>query len=164
MNMIIKKKQLVSVALVLTLSAVVFVNWYFARPGVKSTIDTGKTTANRQVENYFSSIVTQVRMADGFTPDMEWALIGDIEDPLLGCYWEYEMTYGGVEFTQWLLNRYSWWDWIHNYYGYAIPTASYEKIRVLAQSDAVRAMPCWPADGSIQVVGDTVVIKCQELP
>ena len=120
--------------------------------------------ANRQVENYFSSIVTQVRMADGFTPDMEWALIGDIEDPLLGCYWEYEMTYGGVEFTQWLLNRYSWWDWIHNYYGYAIPTASDEKIRVLAQSDAVRAMPCWPADGSIQVVGDTVVIKCQELP
>ena len=75
MNMIIKKKQLVSVALVLTLSAAVFVNWYFARPGVKSTIDTGKTTANRQVENYFSSIVTQVRMADGFTPDMEWALI-----------------------------------------------------------------------------------------
>ena len=61
--------------------------------------------ANRQVENYFSSIVTQVRMADGFTPDMEWALIGDIEHPLLGCYWEYEMTYGGVEFTQWLLNR-----------------------------------------------------------
>ena len=51
MNMIIKKKQLVSVALVLTLSAAVFVNWYFARPGVKSTIDTGKTTANRQVEN-----------------------------------------------------------------------------------------------------------------
>ena len=44
MNMIIKKKQLVSVALVLTLSAAVFVNWYFARPGVK-------TTANRQVEN-----------------------------------------------------------------------------------------------------------------
>ena len=50
---------------------------------------------------------------------------------------QYEMTYGGVEFTQWLLNRYSWWDWIHNYYGYAIPTASDEKIRVLAQSDAV---------------------------
>ena len=119
--------------------------------------------ANRQVENYFSSIVTQVRMADGFTPDMEWAFIGDIEDPLLGCYWEHEMTYGGVEFTRWLVNRYSWWDWIHNYYGYAIPTASDEKISVLAQSDAVRSMPCWPADGSIQVVGDTVVIKCQEL-
>lgn len=51
MNMIIKKKQLVSVALVLTLSAAVFVNWYFARPGIKSTIDTSKTTANRQVEN-----------------------------------------------------------------------------------------------------------------
>lgn len=119
--------------------------------------------ANRQVENYFSSIVTQVRMADGFTPDMDWAFIGDIEDSLLSCYWENAMTYDGAEFTQWLLNRYSWWDWIHNYYGYAIPTASDEKISTLAQSDAVRSMPCWPADGSIQVVGDTVVIKCQEL-
>lgn len=51
MNMIIKKKQLVSIALVLTLGAAVFVNWYFERPGVKSVIDTSKTTVNRQVEN-----------------------------------------------------------------------------------------------------------------
>ena len=49
--MIIKKKQLISLALVLTLGAAVFVNWYFSRPGVKSVIDTSKTTVNRQVEN-----------------------------------------------------------------------------------------------------------------
>lgn len=49
--MIIRKKQLVSIALVLTLSAAVFVNWYFSRPGVESVIDTGKTTENRQAEN-----------------------------------------------------------------------------------------------------------------
>lgn len=118
--------------------------------------------ANRQVENYLSSMVTQVRMADGFTPDKDWAFIGDIEDPLLGCYWEYEMSYGGVEFTQWMLNRYSWREWIHNYYGYEIPVASDEKLNSLAKSDTVRNMPCWPSDGAIQVIGDTVVIKCRE--
>ena len=51
MNMIIKRKQLVSIALVLTLGAAVFVNWYFARPGVKSVIDTKKTTVSQQAEN-----------------------------------------------------------------------------------------------------------------
>lgn len=49
--MIIKRKQLVSIALVLALGTAVFVNWYFARPGVKSVIDTNKTTINRQEEN-----------------------------------------------------------------------------------------------------------------
>ena len=49
--MIIKRKQLVSIALVLTLGAAVFVNWYFSRPGVKSVIDTNQTTVNRQAEN-----------------------------------------------------------------------------------------------------------------
>lgn len=51
MNMILKRKQIVTVALVLTLGAAVFVNWYFARPGVKSVIDTSQTTVNREQEN-----------------------------------------------------------------------------------------------------------------
>ncbi len=118
--------------------------------------------ANRQVENYLTSMITQVRMADGFTPEMGWAFIGEIEDPLLNCYWKYEMTYGGIEFTEWMLNRYSWSEWIHNYYGYEIPIVSDEKLNVLTRSETVRGMPCWPANGSIQVIGDTVVIKCQE--
>lgn len=46
--MIIKRKQLVTVALVLTLSAAVFVNWYASRTGVKSVIDTKQTTVDRQ--------------------------------------------------------------------------------------------------------------------
>ena len=120
--------------------------------------------ANRQMENYLSSMITQVRMADGFAPDKDWAFIGDIEDPLLGCYWEYEMSYGGIEFTQWMLDRYSWRDWIHNYYGYDIPIASDEKIDALSRSDAVRSMPCWPTNGSIQIIDDIIVIKCQERP
>lgn len=49
--MIIRKKQLVSIALVLTLSAAVFVNWYFSRPGVESVIDTTETTEKRQSDN-----------------------------------------------------------------------------------------------------------------
>ena len=119
--------------------------------------------SNRQIENYLNSLVTQVRMTDGFRTDLEWAFIGDLEDPLLYCYWQYEMTFGGIEFTQPMLQRYSWDFWIQNYYGYTLPLASEETVAALCETSAVKQMPCWPNAGSIQVLGDTVVIKCQEL-
>ena len=76
--MIIKKKQLVSIALVLTLGAADFVNWYFARPGVKSVIDTSKTTVNRQVENlgdaqYVSATTASSETMAGFKVKREAA-------------------------------------------------------------------------------------------
>lgn len=119
--------------------------------------------SNRQIENYLNSLVTQVRMTDGFRTDLEWAFIGDLEDPLLYCYWQYEMTFGGIEFTQPMLQRYSWDFWIQNYYGYTLPLASEETVAALCETSAVKQMPCWPNAGSVQVLGDTVVIKCQEL-
>ena len=88
----------------------------------------------------------------------------EIEDPLLHSYWQYEMTYGGIEPTQWMLQRYSWPEWIRNYYGYSIPMSDEAAVLALSQTEAVAAMPCWPASGSIQIIGDAVVIKCQELP
>ena len=36
------------------------------------------------------------------------------------------------------------------------------EILELSASDEVREMPCWPNAGSIKVIGDKVVIKCQE--
>lgn len=119
--------------------------------------------SNRQVENYLNSLIVQVRMAEGFDTEMDWAFIGEIDDPLLSCYWQYEMNFGGIEFTEWMLKRYSWGEWIRNYYGYSFPTASEDEIAALNDSEEVRNMPCWPNEGSIKVIDDTVVIKCQEL-
>lgn len=115
--------------------------------------------SNRQVENYLNSMVVQVRMTEGFRSDMQWAFIGEIEDPLLHSYWQYEMTYGGIEFTDWMLKRYSWPDWLRNYYGYSIPLLDAEKTAELSSREEVKAMPCWPDEGSVQIIDDTVVIK-----
>lgn len=120
--------------------------------------------SNRQVENYLNSLIVQVRMAEGFDPSMEWAFIGEIQDPLLLSYWQYEMNYGGIEQTQWMLQRYSWPEWIRNYYGYSIPMSDEATVLALSNTDVVSAMPCWPADGSIQIIDNTVVIKFQEIP
>lgn len=119
--------------------------------------------SNRQVENYLNSLIAQVRMTEGFDTEMDWAFIGEIDDPLLYCYWQYEMNIGGIEFTEGMLKRYSWGEWIRNYFGYSIPTASEDEVAALNGREEVRNMPCWPNEGSIKVIDDTVVIKCQEL-
>ncbi|MBQ3194505.1 MAG: glucosyltransferase domain-containing protein [Oscillospiraceae bacterium] len=119
--------------------------------------------SNRQVENYWNSIVTQVRMTEGFEPDQQWALMGNIQDPMLGSAWADAVSYGGNRFTDDLLNQYSRLAWVSNYMGIQIPAASQERIEELSRTEQVRAMPCWPAQGSVRIVEDTVIIKFQEL-
>lgn len=119
--------------------------------------------SNRQTENYLSSIITQVRMTDGFTHNKKWVFIGDIQDPLLSSPWEYETRYGGNQHTKKLLNAYSRIDWISNYIGYKLPQPSVDEISALSQNAEVKSMPCWPDQGSIKVIDNAVVIKFQDL-
>ena len=65
-------------------------------------------------------------------------------------------------YSQYLLNQYSRRDWIENYIGYDIPRADAQTIAVLAETEEVRAMPCYPNAGSIRVIGDVVVVKFGE--
>lgn len=119
--------------------------------------------ANRQVENYLNSMIVQVRMTEGFTPEQKWAFIGKINDPLWNQNWEYEDAFGGVAFKQQLMHQYSWMYWPEVYFGYTLPLADGATIENLQGNDEVKAMPCWPAQGSIKVIDNMVVIKLQEV-
>jgi len=116
--------------------------------------------SNRQIENYLNSMIVQIRMEEGFDAEKKWAFIGEIEDPLLHDYWQYDMDIGGIEPTKWMLQRYSMGEWIRHYCGYTFPAARNEDILLLNETAAVKDMPCWPDAGSIQVIDDCVVIKC----
>lgn len=115
--------------------------------------------SGEQIDNYLSGVVLRATMTEGYTTDKQWALLGDIQDPLLGGPWNDEISYTGLAFTEYLLNQYSRNDWIENYIGYDIPMADMEKTAALAAAEEVRAMPCYPNAGSIKVVDDTVVVK-----
>ena len=119
--------------------------------------------ANRQVENYCSALVVQIRMTDGFEPEKKWAFIGNIEDPLLYSYWQFETRYGGNEFTQGLLKRYSLFYWIQCFVGYTPEFATEEMVEELCTNQIVQEMPCWPSQGSIKVIDDLIVVKFEEL-
>ena len=45
---------------------------------------------------------------------------------------------------------------------FRFPTLSVEERNALAQTEQVQSMPIWPARDSVQVIGDTVVVKLSE--
>lgn len=114
---------------------------------------------NRQVENYFSTLITQVRMTKDFTPELKWAFIGDLSDPLIDNPWQAVTVYGGANSTDETLSSYSWKRWFRAYQGYAFEMADNDKITELMQTPIYQAMPCWPAEGSIKVIDDVIIIK-----
>ena len=144
-------------AVILLVALLVFFYGYYANVNY-----TAAYFAGEQIENYLSGVVIRTTMTEGFTTDKQWALMGDIQDPLFDSPWQEEISYTGLGFTQYLLNQYSRRDWIENYIGYDIPRADAETMAALAETEEVKAMPCYPNAGSIRVIGDVVVVKFGE--
>lgn len=149
-----KTGVLLTKGLGLAVAALVFCHGYFDNVNYSALY-----FANRQAENYAASIVTQARMTEGFTGDKQWALLGQIQDPLLHSKWDVEATYGGNSYASHMLGGYSRNAWIENYIGYTLPLVGEERLEELESMEEVKAMPCWPDAGSIRVMEDTVVIK-----
>lgn len=116
----------------------------------------------RQTENYLNSLMTQVRMTEGFTPDKKWAFLGSIRDPMLSGPWSSVSVDGGIASPASLVNNYSRTAWFDVYMGCYVEEQDSAVTAALAQTEAVQAMPCWPSQGSIRVIDDTVVIKFSE--
>ena len=146
-------------AVILLVALLVFFYGYYANVNYTAVYFAGE-----QIDNYLSGVVLRATMTEGYTTDKQWAMIGEIQDPLFGSPWDDEITYTGLAFTEYLLNQYSRNNWIENYIGYEIPMADPETTTALAETEEVQAMPCYPNAGSIRVVGDAVVVKFQNIP
>lgn len=139
------------------LLVLVFGNTYYNNVTYTSTY-----YVNRQTENYMASMVAQIRMTEGFNPEMRWAFVGTNSDPMVDNPWQEVPMYGGAEHTNRMISAYSWQKWITQYLGYSIPLASKETTEEVMNTEEFARMPCWPAEGSVKVINDVVVIKFQE--
>ncbi len=119
--------------------------------------------ATVQTENYVNSIVVQVRMTEGFDTDKTWAFIGNFSDPMMNFIWEPVYEFGGQSLPSGNLNDHARYYWYWYFLGLNFEVADQEQIEELAAMEEVKAMPVWPNQGSTKVIGDMVVIKCQEL-
>lgn len=148
-------------------AAIVFYNSYYTNFNY-----TALYYSNRQVENYLTSLITQIRMTKGYTPEKKWAFLGEIQDPLLLDMWKNQWMsteqapfYGGVTCCtaeDLLTTSYSFDFWIYSYVGYFPPSVTEEGKLEIWKDPRVAEMPCWPSEGSIQVLDDYVIVKFQE--
>ena len=119
---------------------------------------------NRQTENYFASMLTRIRTAPGYRQDLLLAFIGeDIADGTFynEVYRKSAHIYGG--YTDDSNYKKAGKSYLSNYMGFRQPEASAEQTAELAETDAVRAMPCYPDDGSVRVVGEYIVVKLENV-
>ena len=117
--------------------------------------------ATSQAQNYINSIVTQVRLTEGFTPEKVWAPLGEINDPLFYGTWDNVTIYGGNVHSRQLVSTYTLESWIQLYFGYVPNWATNEEMALLQGNETVQNMPVWPSAGSVKVIDDYVVIKFQ---
>ena len=123
---------------------------------------TAQYYATRQMENYMTALVTQVRMTEGFDTEKEWAFIGYAHDPLFNNKWMYSKVYTDNTNAKYMFNSYSRTSWLKHYFGYTVNVASNHRIDQLKAMEEVKNMPVWPNDGSIKIIDNTIVIKFQQ--
>ena len=114
---------------------------------------------------YFQTMMTQIRSAEGYRDGLPFAIIGrnaEIKDSahttgsLIGA--EFNLP-GKLESN---INGYSRWHILIQYLGYNPTFLFDDKTSEIAKWEEVQAMPCYPADGSIQIINDVVVLKLSD--
>ena len=136
-------------------SVIILLNAYFANINY-----TAMYYANRQVENFYNSVATQIHMAEDYDLTKKWAFIGYANNVYFNePAWGGDHYYGVNPPAANLINQYSGKDWIYSYLGHQPPLANQAEKNSLAQMQEVQDMPCWPNYGSIKVIDSYVVIK-----
>ena len=118
---------------------------------------------NRQTENYFASMVSRIRTLPGYRQDLRLAFIGeDIRDATFynSVYRHSVHHYGGYTDNSNYLKAGQ--SYMSHYMGFHQPTASDDTARALADTPEVRAMPCYPDDGSMKIVDGYIVVKLED--
>lgn len=112
-----------------------------------------------QYENaysFFNSIITQVYMTEGYDTSKSLAIIGEYDNVVYNEEFDLGHFFGPSEN---LINIYTKDGFIANYIGYngKICTA-YEKGDLCNTSEYI-SMPVYPNNGSIKIIGDSIVVK-----
>lgn len=119
-----------------------------------------------QTKAYLSSMLTQVRMTEGFNTSLSWAFIGKVSDETFHNQWKdsNKFHYGGNGVTEEkpLVNYYSRKSWFWHYMGYVPNLVDNDQVKELRKDPYVKNMPCYPDYGSIAIYKDTVIIKLSD--
>lgn len=109
---------------------------------------------------YYASMITRIRSAEGYDDTLPVVVVGErqIADGSLTLYPAFEdtITTPYANSQEVYLNDYAWKEFMAYRLGYA---PAWGDAAPFEGNAAVAAMPCYPDDGSVRVIDDTVVIK-----
>lgn len=117
--------------------------------------------SNRKAENYFATLYTRAKSLDGYRADMEVVLVGETfsdesyQDNWLTTPFLYRGRTGAVA----QLNQYSRAQFVANYLGYSLRSATDEETARYAQ--IIAQMPCYPDSSSLQIADDLILIRLE---
>ena len=136
-----------------TIAAVVVVNTYIAN---ESYLNLYLRYENAYA--FYTSLLTDIKQCPEFTEGTELAVIGNYDSP---DYFEqkFEATNRITGVYGFVPDSYSADRFLEYYLGLSVPFASAEEIEKLKDSPEYTEMAAYPYYGSIQMIGDTLVVK-----
>lgn len=113
----------------------------------------------RQAESYFTTLVTSIKSVKGYKDTFPIVFIGnEITDETFDSLSDFH-KYGLGGRSDSLLNIYSRDIFLKRYLGFSANIMIDDGTRSTSQK--VENMPCYPDDGSIQVIKDEVIVKLE---
>lgn len=122
--------------------------------------------AYRSAESYFTSMLTQVRMTEGYTDETPVYVLGwdsEIADESFAANPELDVFHMAGKNNS-LVRAWNWYAFLETYLNYRQFDWDEAQINALWSSPEAEAMPCYPDEGSIARLGDGIVIKISEYP
>ena len=120
--------------------------------------------AYRSAESYFTSMLTQVRMTEGYTDEMPVYVLGwdsEIADKSFAANGELDVfNIAGKNDS--LVRAWNWYAFLETYLNFRQFDWDEAAIDALWSSPEAEAMPCYPDQGSVARLGDGIVIKISE--
>ena len=113
--------------------------------------------------SYVQTLVTKIRSVEDYSQDKPVIVVGtQINDSTngMGSLIADTFTVGGKADTN--LGYNSLLYLMSDYLGFSPYYGTYEEIQNWMQREVVREMPSYPADGSIQVIDDTIIVKLSD--
>lgn len=113
--------------------------------------------------SYVQTLITKIRSVEDYSQDKSVIVVGtQINDSTngMGSLIGDTFTVGGKADTN--LGYNSLLYLMSDYLGFSPYYGTYEEIQNWMQREVVREMPSYPADGSIQVIDDTIIVKLSD--
>lgn len=110
---------------------------------------------------FYSSLISQIKQMPEFTPDTKLAILGTYQEPeFYGEHFSFLEELTGVK--GFLPDSYSRAKFLEYYLAFPMPAPTEAETAEILASPEYAAMAVYPYYGSVQLIGNTIVVKLSE--